>query len=426
MDGVCTRQNFPARLNRNRLWLLCAALCATAAWLIGCTTFPMPDRARKADLAKTETVDPKQEETLSAVEEFLARTQHYSVKPDSTINKTIASKELSKNAHEPLSIHLPETTAKTAATPAPAEVPATSERADQPVVNAKVAVTPSVTSKPPLAIPALQEVSIRKVGGDDESISGAAAKSSMVNAPLDTQSTDEALWERLLKELGAQQEGKQDVDGEWRLRLAQLAADRVADARQVSKSLPQDAQNVLSAYVDAGAAIRDLARNPLMESDEAVSRVGKLQSLIRERSDPKVSSISFCRKVSTFGAYEAMSKDDFVAGRSTQTIVYCEVDCLRSDKTADGGFQARLATRLEILTTDGKSVWQREEPEITDTCRRERRDFFIAQRITVPATLAAGNYVLKVSVEDKIANRAGEAIHEFSIVNPLSVAKTGS
>ena len=77
--------------------------------------------------------------------------------------------------------------------------------------------------------------------------------------------------------------------------------------------------------------------------------------------------------------------------------MYSEIANLRAEKTAEGLFQTRLGTRLEVLTADGKSVWQREELEIVDTCRRRRSDFFIAQRVTLPPTLPAGDYVLRAS-----------------------------
>jgi hypothetical protein len=46
---------------------------------------------------------------------------------------------------------------------------------------------------------------------------------------------------------------------------------------------------------------------------------------------------------------------------------------------------------------------------VIDRCRNRRRDFFIADKLTVPAKLGAGNYVLKVTITDEQAQRVGEA-----------------
>ncbi|MBI1825055.1 MAG: hypothetical protein HYR83_01585 [Planctomycetes bacterium] len=259
-----------------------------------------------------------------------------------------------------------------------------------------------------------------------ESTNAQADKPGSANNAIDTRSAEDSLWDRLLKELSTQAEKKKDTDSQWRLQLAQLAADRDAGASATkSGDNVASSDGVLSTFVDAAKAVRNLARNPNMNADDAVAGVDKLRDTLTQRSDPNIRSVTLCRKVTTFGAYDEMAKEDFLSGRSTQTIVYCEVDNLRADRTGDGQFQTRLATRIEVLTPEGKSMCQRQEPEILDTCHQKRKDFFIAQRITLPPTLPAGDYVLKVSIEDKLSNRTGEATHSFTIVSPMSVAKGG-
>jgi hypothetical protein len=120
-----------------------------------------------------------------------------------------------------------------------------------------------------------------------------------------------------------------------------------------------------------------------------------------------------------------MMREEFVAGRSTSTIVYYEIRNLRSEETRDYQFRTLLATRLEMFTLDGKSVWRREEPEIEDLCRQRRTDFFVAQRIALPPAIPAGEYILKVYAEDKLSGMATEASHQFSIFSPMSIAGSG-
>jgi hypothetical protein len=160
----------------------------------------------------------------------------------------------------------------------------------------------------------------------------------------------------------------------------------------------------------------------LAGGEDAVSRAEELVHALADRADPIVPTVALCRKVVTFGSYDEMTEEEFVAGRTTQTILYCEVRNFRSEKTSDGLHRTVLGTRLEILTSNGQSVWQHEEPEIVDLCRRRRTDFFIAQRITLPPTLSPNDYVLKVLVEDKLSGKANEATHPFTIGLPTSIA----
>jgi len=68
-----------------------------------------------------------------------------------------------------------------------------------------------------------------------------------------------------------------------------------------------------------------------------------------------------------------------------------------------------------VLTPDGRSVWQHQEPDIVDTSRQRRNDFFLAQMVALPATLEPGEYVLKVSVQDELSGKSNQAIHRFSV-----------
>ena len=132
--------------------------------------------------------------------------------------------------------------------------------------------------------------------------------------------------------------------------------------------------------------------------------------------------VALCRKVVTFGVYEEIPHEGFVTGRPIPAIVYSEIRNLRSEPEADGRFRTSLATRLELLTSDGKPVWEHEEPGIADLCRRRRTDFFIAQRVVLPPLLAAGEYVIKVLVEDKLSGKANEATHRFAVLSPAALA----
>ena len=289
--------------------------------------------------------------------------------------------------------------------------------------NTQVSVSDSGTGGPSMPIPAVESVTIRWKEPENAGTTP-PARTNTTNAPLDMQpSATDASLERIVALLQQQLESNKDFAAEWRLRMVQLALDRDADAANVSANLPDDSRTLLTAIVGSAAAARNMMRNPMLTGEEALQQVAALRHALSIRADPTVSAIALCRKVITFGSYEEMAREDFVSGRAIQTIVYSEIRNLKSERNAEGLFETRLSTRLEALTADGKSVWQQVEAEIIDHCRRHREDFFIAQRVTFPPTLPAGEYVLKVLVEDKLSGKVGEASQGFTLHSPVSVAK---
>ena len=129
-----------------------------------------------------------------------------------------------------------------------------------------------------------------------------------------------------------------------------------------------------------------------------------------------------CLPGERFGAFARVSTQERpfrAAERSVAYIAYPPVIDL-----PDGAVQIVpkiTAWDSPVLSADGKSMWQREEPEIKDICRQRRTDFFLAQRVTLPPTLPAGEYVLKVYVEDKLSGRASEATHPFTIIEQATL-----
>jgi hypothetical protein len=213
-----------------------------------------------------------------------------------------------------------------------------------------------------------------------------------------------------------------DFDTEWRLRLIQLAFHRDAEAMKVSRSLAPQTQSLLGALVRTAVAVRRAVRDPLLVGERELNRVKELQELLARRIDLVVTSVALCRKVVTFGVYEELADEALVAGRTTWAIVYSEIRNFQVEQTDDGEYRTHLATRLEVLTEAGRSVWQHQEPDIADLCRQRRTDFFIAQRIELPPTLPAGNYVLKVMVEDKLSGKAGETSYPFALNSAMAVS----
>jgi len=361
---------------------------------------------------------------LAAVQDFLDRTALYAAREDQD-ERPLTPVESGSDGTEPGAADDQASENRTTLASKMREAVAPSSASDNKVVaNAGVELVNPQPVTPALALPVVNQVSIRSApvvsdNRDDES------PQNTTNAPLSLGAGGRAVTlEEIVADLDQRAKDTSDLDAQWRLSLIQLALGRDTEAANLSANLSPDTRRILTAFIEAAAIARSAARNPFMVDDHALEAVGGLQEVLAELADPVISTIALCRQVVTFGVYEQMVLEDFVAGRTTQTIVYCEVRNFSSEPTADGRYRTRLASRIELLTaSDGKSVWQLDEPKIEDVCQRRRTDFFLAQRVTLPPTLPAGEYVLKVGVEDKLSGKVGESSVPVSIAEPVSIAR---
>lgn len=371
------------------------------------TTLQGEPVAAQEGIEPTETA-PAGEETLAAIEDFLARTQDF---------RAPVQAEASKPARTSTMAAAPEPQREVQVEPvAPPVRDAVSANAQISVTD--VSVTP--TAAVPAAVPALESVSIR-TGSAVGSVAGRVAPSRIANGPVELHTgmkSDAA--DELIAMMKAERDRNRDSLSQWRLRTLLAVLER--EAESASLEAGRDAE-LLGSWEDAVVSVRNYLRNPSSGSESAIAKLDSLRGLINVKSEPRVRNVALCRKVVTFGSYEEMPDEEFVSGRSIQTIVYAEIENLRGREVRSGLFETQLATRLEVLTAGGKSMWHREEPDVVDKCRRPRRDFFVAQRITLPATLPAGDYVLKFSVEDKTSGLLAEETASFTMLSPVSVAK---
>ncbi len=404
-----------------------AALLITAISLIvpltGCASLP-------SFIAKPRSVpplrpDPKpasgsseasKQNILSAVEEFLDRTKEYQLHgsaSSSLPNTTPPTALLSTSYAAPR-------VAISMAYPAPAGL-RLEGAGDRAFTNTQVALLDAFPSNPGPALPVIESLSVRALPRQEIS-AARAVETKTTNQPLDTRSAQDPLTiDQVISNLKTRAAETGDFESEWQLRLTQLAFHRDAEAVKVSPSLAPQTQALFVALIRTAVAVRRAVNDPLLVGEIELDRVNELRELLAQRIDLVVTSVTLCRKVVTFGVYEELADEALVAGRTTWAIVYSEIRNFQTEQTDDGGYRTRLATRLEVLTEDGRSVWQHEEPEIADVCRQRRTDFFIAQRVELPPTLPAGNYVLKVMVEDQLSGKAGETSHAFAINSAMSV-----
>ncbi|MBI2807479.1 MAG: hypothetical protein HYX68_21050 [Planctomycetes bacterium] len=127
----------------------------------------------------------------------------------------------------------------------------------------------------------------------------------------------------------------------------------------------------------------------------------------RARCELAVNTLRFCKQVRGYGAYEPLPDNHtFVSGTKSrlgdEVHVYAELKNLRSEKTKDGVYLTRLASRLELKNAAGKKIWSRsfdrvDQPQVR---RAPVNDFHKDFRFFVPA-IPPGTYQLTVQVVDE-------------------------
>lgn len=187
-----------------------------------------------------------------------------------------------------------------------------------------------------------------------------------------------------------------------------------------SKALARDDRKELLAARDRVASNPDaktLANDSLSRTLQAFAPPSALQ----------IPKAAFCTRVQGFGRYDALNSDKFLVGKPIRTLVYTELDgfTTRSARAGDPGMSAidppKHAVELSQSLTlyhdpSGLVAWQRPPQTIIEPCKTKRRDFFLIQRLDLPATLSIGKYNLKVRVTDLTSGSEAEAILPISVV----------
>lgn len=410
-----------------------AGLAFLAVLLNGCSMLQglrPNDRGNRASVPDTLPPEVKAKHAtddtaaMAAVEEFLRRTEEYSLSGSSTA---------SPHASPPPPLAAPPLEGVSAKDSQNGvregdmrETIHTQSVPHQSVLaNSQVALDSDSVSGRPLALPVIQSLSVvdpKRVVPESHGDEGLRT----TNQPLDIGTAPSPdLVDQLFAVLQGGDTDTRKFDDQWRLTLMALAFDRDVPPVNEAAGLRPESVALLSPLIRLAREVRRVAHNPSEVSFAALEHLDALRRLLVRNADPVVTTVALCRRVVTFGVYDELAKSDILAGGPLPMIVYTEIENLVPETADDGYSITRLATRLEVLTADGQSVWAHQEPEIVDRCRQPRRDFFVAQRVTLPPTLSAGDYVLKVWVEDKTSGRAGETTHPFWIESPMSVANRG-
>jgi len=293
-------------------------------------------------------------------------------------------------------------------------------RANQPLEVAAGPVEPEAQSPPAPPMPekpVLESVFIRSTAAQEQA-AAEADPTRTTNTPLSAAGQTAAVLsvEALIATLQDRvKSDPADLGAQWELRLLQLASGDDQAARDLPDGAAGDFVEPLRHAVNALIAVRDALQHPLTQAEPAVAAVEALNDAVRRRADLLIPTVALCTRVQTFGVYDELATEALQPNRANRAIVYVEVANFASEATPDGRYRTVLSNELEVLTPQGQSLWRQEESNIVDLSRRPRHDFFLAQMVTLPATLGAGEYVLKVTLQDDLSGKSNQAVHPFSV-----------
>lgn len=201
-----------------------------------------------------------------------------------------------------------------------------------------------------------------------------------------------------------------DIEAQFRLRMLYLADGRDDKALETTDGMNADLVEIVEAHFQALIAARSgTGRDPALWADSQLAAIERLHQRVRARADLQVPKVLLCTAIDGYGIYEPIDPPQFPAGRVSQAILYIEVENFKTERIDSGPnrglYQTSLTVRRSLFDRSGKEIWSKTDENIRDLSRGQRRDFFLTAPVDIPSALGAGEYVLKVEVEDDLAGK---------------------
>lgn len=261
---------------------------------------------------------------------------------------------------------------------------------------------------------------------------GPPADASVFESPDEGRNVRAAPTEALLNELAARILGEGDASDRAAqrdpltaaLRLSLLdalgASDLSSSVSASRESLPEPERNAVDAWGEALASLRDAAGAGAMDSPILLDAAQRLGNAALEQAPLAITRAVLARRVQGFGTF-TMLPTPLLAGRSHPAGLYIELagfsHTAASGPNGGAGFVVELGEEVSVYhEPDGLLAWRRPEQKVRDFSFNKRRDFYLVDRLDLPATLTVGSYRLKVRVRDKASDAQAEAIIPFDVV----------
>jgi hypothetical protein len=212
-------------------------------------------------------------------------------------------------------------------------------------------------------------------------------------------------------------ENPRDISGHLEYQLVQFLLDEQVPQLAMLAALPSEDREMLTAVLDGLAMFRNTLRSDNnMLLSRKIRPLLEMSDRLRSQAELTIPAIALCSSVEGFGKYHPIEPARFAAGSDHRAVIYCEIANFCSNLGDGHQWETRLKQDMTLYTEGGIAVWSDKSETIEDSARVRRQDFFVNKRVTIPANLTIGRYLLKVTVVDLQANRVAEATVPIAIV----------
>lgn len=248
-------------------------------------------------------------------------------------------------------------------------------------------------------------------------VSSPSDDSARVNARAEV-TPDPASLEKLLTQWAAHQAVGDSFRAQLDRRLVLVLSGEYAEARKPFELVTNEQQRLGGRFVEALIAIRETHLGNLHDGAERVlAEIEPLVEDLSQASDLSIPRFTLCSRVDAYGSFTPLDPPSFTTGRPVAFVTYAEIRNLVAQHEGE-----EYVTKLDMTTTvfsdRGEALKRIEDTGIVDRCRNRRRDFFVAREVRLPATLAPGTYVVKVTITDTLGEKVAESRTEFQVKVP--------
>ncbi|QDU74322.1 hypothetical protein Pan97_13290 [Bremerella volcania] len=241
-------------------------------------------------------------------------------------------------------------------------------------------------------------------------------------AARNQEETDSGSWEKMIDDTILKLErvatdtrasGEERTIAQLRLRMLYLIANRKADAMEKVEGLTAEEQEVWSNTLFGLADYMKVEDIPVDRRHTlALGSFRRAMSHLEAASPLELRNLEFIQSVDSFGQFKPFPSHDFQPKQ--EVLLYVEIENFTS-RDNGGKFETTLQSNYEIYDQSGRRIDARQFPEVKDSCRVRRRDFYVPYRLYMPENIPSGTYRLELTVRDSAADKFGQSSIEFRI-----------
>lgn len=142
-------------------------------------------------------------------------------------------------------------------------------------------------------------------------------------------------------------------------------------------------------------------------TDATLDSLRKAMARLESIAELQVTNGAICSEIKGFGQHKPFPENTFQAGQPI--LVYCEIanyESKEQEVNSEKLVQSKFKGIYKIENVDGKLVQTGDYPIIEDNAPKRRSDFYLYFKIELKQ-LEAGNYRLRLEIEDLIGQKKG-------------------